>query len=106
MESCDVNVTWSKPEDKLCPLTMYSIYYQEKAPKEDEQPRQKIDIHDLSKTHHVFSIRCDTQSIIVEVSAWNVFGQSERSKKWKTKTDNSRTSGKLPGTGTLVKPFF
>ena len=81
---------------------MYSIYYQEKAPKEGAKPEQKIDIHDVSKTDHVFSIRCDTQDVVVGVSAWNVLGESRRSKKWKMQTG---VSG-VPRTGTSVIPFL
>ena len=84
---------------------MYSIYYHEMLPDEDSTLQQEIKINDVLKTHHVFSIRCDTQYVVLEVSAWNVFGQSQRSKNWTVRTRKSTTSEKFLPTRTLVIPF-
>ena len=85
---------------------MYSIYYQEMPSNEDAKPQQEIKINDVLKTFHVFSITCDTQYVVLEVSAWNVFGQSDRSKQWKATTRKSTTPEKFVPNCTLVTPFF
>ena len=80
---CDVNVTWMKPVDNGCPLTMYSVYYRESH--ETRASWQEVRINDNLKTHHVLPLRCDTQYVI-EMSAWNELGQSNRSRRWIMKT--------------------
>lgn len=99
---CDINVNWSKPDDNGCPLTMYSVYYQEISPQENAALEHKVIINNVLKTHHVLPIRCDTEYVVVEVSAWNVLGQSERSRKRTIKITKSTTFGKFPRTRTLV----
>ena len=85
---------------------MFSIYYQEMPPSEGATSQQEININDVKKTHHVFSIRCDTQHVILQVSAWNVIGQSERSKQWIVETRKSTTSEKFSPTCKLVITFL
>ena len=88
---CDVNVTWIKPVDNGCPLTMYSLYYREIQSHETRASWQEVRISDNLKTHYVLPLRCDTQYVI-EMSAWNELGQSNRSRRWNIKTN----SGKFP----------
>ena len=97
--SCEINVTWCKPDDNGCPLTMYSVYYQEISPQENETPQHEVNINEVSNNQRVLPLRCDTQYAVVEVSAWNVLGQSEKSTKWTIKTTKSKTSCKFPRTG-------
>ena len=82
LPTCYVNVSWSAPVDNGCPLTKYSVYYREIHSDETEG---EVKVADVLKTHSVLLLKCDTQYII-EVSAWNEKGQSERSRKWITKT--------------------
>ena len=88
---CDVNVTWMKPVDNGCPLTMYSVYYREIQSHETRAPWQEVRINDNLKTYHVLPLRCNTQYVI-EMSAWNELGQSNRSRRWNIRT----ISGKFP----------
>ena len=85
---------------------MFTIYYQEMPPSEGATSQQEINITDVKKTHHVFSIRCDTQNVVLQVSAWNVIGQSERSKQWRVETRKNTTSEKFSPTRTLVITFL
>lgn len=82
LPACYANVSWSAPVDNGCPLTKYSVYYREIHSREREGEAK---VTDVLKTHYVLLLKCDTQYII-EVSAWNEEGQSERSRKWITKT--------------------
>ena len=88
---CDVNVTWMKPVDNGCPPTMYSLYYRVIQSHEIRAPWQEVRINDNLKTHHVLPLKCDTHYMI-EMSAWNELGQSNRSRRWNIKT----ISGKFP----------
>ena len=94
--SCDVNITWSRPVDNGCPFTMYSVYYRQIQPQERGASWLEVQIVDVSKTHYVLSLSCNTQYAI-EMSAWNDLGQSDRSKQWIIKTQ----SGKFPSICTL-----
>ena len=88
---CDVNVTWIKPVDNGCPLTMYSVYYREVQSHETGVPWAEVRISDNFKAHQVLRLKCDTKYMI-EMSAWNELGQSNRSRRWIIKT----ISGKFP----------
>ena len=85
--SCNVNLTWSTPVDNGCPLTMYSIYYRQIQPRVTGAPWDSINITNILDTRYFLSLRCDTQYMI-EVSAWNELGQSDRSKAWVIKTSS------------------
>lgn len=89
--SCDANVTWSTPLNNGCPLTKYSVYYRLIQAQETGARWKKINITDVLKTHYVLPLRCD-QQYLIEMSAWNELGESDRSKTWITKTI-SGTSG-------------
>ena len=89
---CDVNVIWIKHVDNGCPLTMYSVYYREIQSHETTGALlQEVRIHDNLMNHHVLRLKCDTKYMI-EMSAWNKLGQSNRSRRWIIKT----ISGKFP----------
>jgi len=64
---------------------MYSVHYRQIQLRETGDPWYEINITDVSKTRHVLSLKCDTQYMI-EVSAWNELGESDRSKTWLTTT--------------------
>ena len=83
--NCNVSLVWSKPANNGCPLTMYSVYYRQIQLQETGDPWYEINITGVSKTRHVLSLKCDTQYMI-EVSAWNELGESDRSKTWLTTT--------------------
>ena len=88
-----------KPVDNGCPLTMYSVYYREIQSHETEAPWQEVRINDNLETHHVLLLRCDAQYVI-EMSAWNELGQSNRSRSFNIKTN----SGTFPSSKYL-EPF-
>jgi len=85
--SCNVSLVWSKPANNGCPLTMYSVYYRQIQPRETGDPWYKVNITDVSKTHYPLSLKCNTQ-YMVEISAWNELGQSDRSNTWLTTTNS------------------
>ena len=75
--TCGVNVTWSPPADHGCPLTMYSIYYQQiQAP---EIGWSQINVTNVMVTKFAVTLACGRQYTI-EMSAWNELGESGRSK--------------------------
>ena len=75
--------------DNGCPLTMYSFYYKQIQPRVTGAQWDSINITDILETHYFLSLKCDTQYMI-EVSAWNELGQSNRSKAWVIKTSSGR----------------
>ena len=85
MLGCKANLTWSTSVNNGCPLTMYSVYHQQLQPRETGAIWHEINITDVLKTSHVLLLKCDTQHII-EMSAWNELGKSDRSKTWIIKT--------------------
>ena len=87
--SCNASLVWSKPANNGCPLTMYSVYYRQIQPRDTGNPWYEINITDVSRTRHALSLQCDTQYMI-EISAWNELGKSDRSNTWLT-TINSGT---------------
>ncbi|XP_068670007.1 uncharacterized protein [Montipora foliosa] len=82
---CKAKLTWNTPVNNGCPLTMYSVYHQQLQPRETGAIWHEINITDVLKTSHVLLLKCDTQHII-EMSAWNELGKSDRSKTWIIKT--------------------
>ena len=93
---CHVNVTWSKPDDNGCPLTKYSVYFIQIQLRETEEPWYEIQTTDILKTYRVLRLSCDTQYMI-EMSAWNELGQSNRSRRWIVTTNRRTPSGKFHG---------
>lgn len=77
--------------DNGCPLTRYSVYYRQIQQREPGSPLYEINITDVLTTHYVVSLRCDVQYVI-EMSAWNELGESDRSKTWIIKTISGRFS--------------
>ena len=88
IQRCDVILTWSPSADNGCPLTMYTIHYQQIQPREIGEPSYQINLTDIMTTNFTISLSCDTQYMI-EISAWNKVGESERS--WIIKTFQSGT---------------
>ena len=88
---CDVILTWSRPADNGCPLTMYTINYQRIQPREIGEPWYQVNLTDIVATNFTMSLSCDTQYKI-EISAWNEVGESERSRPWIIKTFQSGIS--------------
>ena len=85
---CDVNLTWSPSADNGCPLTMYSIYYQQIQSRETGESWYQVNVsnHDnIMETNYTISLACDRQ-YKVEISAWNELGESGRSRPWIIKT--------------------
>ena len=78
-----------KPVDNGCPLTMYSVYYREIQSHETEASWQDVRINDNLKTYHVLPLRCDAHYVI-EMSAWNELGQSNRSRSFNIKTNSGK----------------
>ena len=87
---CDVILTWSPSADNGCPLTMYTIHYQQIQPREIGEPSYQINLTDIMTTNFTISLSCDAQYMI-EISAWNEVGESERSRPWIIKTFQSGT---------------
>lgn len=88
--SCNVNVTWSTPyNDGGCPLTIYSVYYLEMEAYLSGARWHEVNITDVLKTHYVLRLSCGTQYVI-EMSAWNELGKSDRSKNWIVKTKSGK----------------
>ncbi|KAL9976606.1 hypothetical protein ACROYT_G013927 [Oculina patagonica] len=83
--TCNVNLTWSPPDDNGCQLTLYSIYYQQIQPQVTGAHWHQVNVMDIMKTRLTISLACDKQ-YKVEMSAWNRLGQSDRSKPWMIKT--------------------
>jgi len=81
---------------------MYSVHYQQIQLRETGDPWYEINITDVSKTQYALSLKCDTQYMI-EISAWNELGQSDRSKTWLTTTNSGtyprRESSVMTGVG-------
>ena len=90
IQRCDVILTWSPPTDNGCPLTMYTINYQRIQPREIGEPLYQVNLTDIMTTNFTISLSCDTQYMI-EISAWNELGKSERSRSWIIKTFQSGT---------------
>ncbi|XP_078379553.1 uncharacterized protein LOC144662584 [Oculina patagonica] len=104
--ACVVNPTWSPPADNGCPLTMYSIYYQQIT----EVAWYQVNVTNVTVTNYTVSLACGRQYRI-EISAWNELGQSDRSRAaWiiKTKSDKTdvQTSPTKSATNSLKSPAF
>ena len=83
--SCDVNLTWSTPADNGCPLTKYSVYYG--LSYEDKQEAIWHEINDLKENAFILTLKCNSRYVI-EVSAWNELGESNRSKTLEITTNS------------------
>ncbi|CAH3197137.1 unnamed protein product, partial [Porites evermanni] len=83
--SCDVNLTWSTPADNGCPLTKYLVYF--KLSYEDKQHIYMQDISDLKENAFILMLKCNSRYMI-EVSAWNELGESNRSKTLEITTNS------------------
>ncbi|KAJ7385283.1 hypothetical protein OS493_016354 [Desmophyllum pertusum] len=91
---CDVNLTWSPPADNGCPLTMYSIYYQQIQSRETGESWYQVNVSNhgnVMETNYTISLACDRQ-YTVEISAWNELGQSGRSRPWIIKTISDKNN--------------
>lgn len=71
--------------DNGCPLTRYSVYYKRFQPRDQGAPWNEVRITVVLRTHYIMQLRCDMQYVI-EMSAWNELGESDRSKTWMVKT--------------------
>ena len=78
-------LTWNPPTDNGCPLTRYTIYYQQIQPREIGEPWYQVNLTDIMATNFTISLSCDTQYAI-EISAWNELGESDRSRPLIIKT--------------------
>ena len=78
-------LTWNPPTDNGCPLTMYTIYYQQIQPPEIGEPWYQVNLTDIMATNFTISLSCDTQYTI-DISAWNELGESYRSRPLIIKT--------------------
>ena len=67
---------WSTPADNGCPLTKYSVYYG--LSYEDKQEAIWHEINDLKENAFILTLNCNSRYVI-EVSAWNGLGESNRS---------------------------
>ncbi|XP_078379572.1 uncharacterized protein LOC144662599 isoform X1 [Oculina patagonica] len=92
---CDVYPTWSPPADNGCPLTMYSIYYQQIT----EAAWYQVNVTNVTATKYTVSLACGRQYTI-EISAWNEMGESDRSRPWMIKTKS-----KVGGGGPTPLPY-
>ena len=83
--SCDVNLAWSTPADNGSPLTKYSVYYS--LSYEDKQEAIWHEINDLKENALILTLKCNSRYVI-EVSAWNECGGSNRSKTLEITTNS------------------
>ena len=76
-----VTVTWKGGGDNNCPITMYTLYYREKAPHTSSW-LQAINISDATS----FNLQLQYSKYYqIIVSAWNQLGETQ-SKGWILKT--------------------
>ena len=100
VSGCDVNLKWSSTRDNGCPLTMYTIYYQESRSTSKDDSWHQINVTQVTTSWNFSSLKCNTEYSF-KVSVWNELGESGTSNEWPIKTGMEGMIVKL-----LKKVFF
>ena len=86
----NATVKWTKPLDKRCSITMYSIHYTVIEPVKEKS--REINITDASATSYELHLQY-SKTYRVVVFAWNDLGRSLESNTWQVKTAQGRRNG-------------
>ena len=79
----NVTVQWTRPEERNCSITMYSLRY--KAVEPVEEKMTEINITNANVTSFELQFQ-HSKKYHVTVLAWNSLGPSEASKAWEIRT--------------------
>ena len=79
----NVTVQWTRPEERNCSITMYSLRYKAVEPAAEKMTEINITNANVTSLELQFQ---HSKKYEVTVFAWNSLGRSEASKAWKVRT--------------------